>query len=330
MQEIIYSEDRLDGARLVLESNGFRYQADHKWAKWALEMIRNSVMDAYCAPDDTMYVAMDDKERPIIILDRDGRYVRSIGQGLFQKPHGITVTPNGTILCADSGMDAHVVHELQPDGTLVRTYGTPGMPSDTGYDIPTAKAMLKDRSKPHDDRIRGMLELITRRAEPFCRPTEMIQLGSGEYFASDGYGNAAVHKFDAQGNYMSSWGAPGHGPGQFYLVHGIRADDRGRLWVADRENSRVQLFRTDGTLLAILSGGFNLVSSLCFDGTYMYVGEQGGFSVIDMDLRLVARIGDGGKLMRCHGLTVDSSGNLYVCSHNSGYGGQNLLKLKRV
>ena len=68
---------------------------------------------------------------------------------------------------------------------------------------------------------------------------------------TDGYGNARVHKFAADGTYLFSWGEPGTAPGQFNLPHGVWIDRRGRVLVADRENDRVQVFDQEGKLLEI-------------------------------------------------------------------------------
>ena len=67
-------------------------------------------------------------------------------------------------------------------------------------------------------------------------------------YVSDGYGNARVHKFAADGRLLFSWGEPGSGPGQFHVPHGIAVDAAGTVYVADRENSRIQLFTPDGRL----------------------------------------------------------------------------------
>ncbi|MEX0712237.1 MAG: 6-bladed beta-propeller, partial [Pirellulales bacterium] len=69
-------------------------------------------------------------------------------------------------------------------------------------------------------------------------------------YVTDGYGNARVHKFTPDGRLMLSWGEPGSGPGQFNLPHGIAVDSQGRVYVADRENSRLQIFSGEGRFLS--------------------------------------------------------------------------------
>ena len=115
--------------------------------------------------------------------------------------------------------------------TLLMTLGTPGVPSDTGYDGKVTSS-------------------ITRLGPPFNRPTKAAIGPNGDIFVSDGYGNARIHRFSSAGELIESWGELGSGPGQFNVPHGVWvADDR--VFVADRENDRVQIFSLAGELLEI-------------------------------------------------------------------------------
>lgn len=335
MKEIVYSEDRLLGANLIMENNGFRYAVEYKWIKWPDDKEIHSVMDVACDADGHVYLGMEDNSCPIMVFKEDGTFARIIGEGIVDKGHGLSVTPQNTLLCADTGYYAHTIREFTLDGQLLRTFGTPGVPSDTGYNGIAARdarnATKADPLRKNDKTyLYNALDSIVRRGKPFNRPTHMIKTENGEYFATDGYGNCAVHKFRADGEYEFSWGAPGHALGEFYLPHGICQDLEGRLWVADRENKRVQIFDQKGKIMAVLNGFPNKVHCLSFDGTYMYIGELGGFSIVDMKFNLVARFGDGGKFMRTHGIWVDDHKNLYICSHKSGYGGENCIRLRRL
>ncbi len=85
----------------------------------------------------------------------------------------------------------------------------------------------------------------------FDRPTDVTVLPNGEIYVTDGYGNRRVVRFDAAGRYIAQWGQAGTGPGQFAPPHAIVADSRIRLYVADRENARIQVFDRDGKLLDV-------------------------------------------------------------------------------
>jgi sugar lactone lactonase YvrE len=82
--------------------------------------------------------------------------------------------------------------------------------------------------------------------KPFCRCTHSALAPNGDIYVSDGYGNAAVHKFSPDGKLLKSWGTPGTGPGEFNLPHNICCDAGGWVYVADRENDRVQIFDENG------------------------------------------------------------------------------------
>ena len=94
-----------------------------------------------------------------------------------------------------------------------------------------------------------------------------------------------------------SWGGPGQEPGKFRLVHDIRLDDRGRLWVTDRENKRVQIFTQDGELLAVIGGNLMRIGAVWISGSLAYIGElDGGITVVDMDFHVLAQLGCKGSV----------------------------------
>ncbi len=157
---------------------------------------------------------------PVQVYKPDGTFVRSWGQGEFVDPHHLRIDHEGFIWLADFGR--HVVEKRTPDGELLLTLGTPG---ESGED------------ETH-----------------FNRPTDMVVLPSGEIFVTDGYGNRRVVHFDADGKFVKAWGSYGSQPGLFVLPHAIAADSAGRLYVADRNSGRVQIFDQQGELLGVWSG----------------------------------------------------------------------------
>ncbi|HZL99845.1 MAG TPA: hypothetical protein VFD43_06300, partial [Planctomycetota bacterium] len=122
-------------------------------------------------------------------------------------------------------------------GKLLRTLGTKGFRSDTGV--------------PPDYGKSDAWKYVTHGGGPFNLPTDIDLNPAGEMFVTDGYGNARVHKFAADGTHLMSWGEPGAGPGQFNLPHAVWIARDGRVLVADRENDRVQVFDQNGKLLRI-------------------------------------------------------------------------------
>lgn len=114
-----------------------------------------------------------------------------------------------------------------------------------------------ERYDPHGKRLMrlGQWNVAGSDASHFKSPTDVAVLPSGDAFVTDGYGNRRVVHFDSQGRYVRQWGEQGNGPGQFALPHSIVADPENRLYVADRDNGRIQVFDVQGKLLAVWDNG---------------------------------------------------------------------------
>ncbi|MBI3954279.1 MAG: hypothetical protein HY330_07180 [Chloroflexi bacterium] len=272
---------------------------------------------------DRVYV-FNRGQHPVIVFDRDGRFLTAWGEGVFTNPHGITIGPDDAVYCVDN-FD-HTVRKFTTEGVPLLTLGTKDRPSDTGY----------TRESPK----------VLRAAGPFNRPTNLALSPAGEMYVADGYGNARVHKFSAAGKHLFSWGEPGSGPGQLNLPHGIVIDRRGTVYVADRENSRIQLFTPDGEYLAEWRD-VNRPCDLYIDrDEHMYVAELGfragiaagapvpeghtplaRVSVFTLDGRLRARWGGAescapGNFFAPHGIWADSHGDIYVGEVIASAGGR--------
>ena len=171
--------------------------------------------------------------------------------------------------------------------------------------------------------------------EPFRRCTHTALSPNNEIYVSDGYGNARVHKYSQDGTHMMSWGEPGAGPRQFNLPHNISCDADGWVYVADRENHRIQVFDGSGRFETQWHdmhrpSGMYMPPGKC---PICYVGEIGPYyefnrgapnlgprlSILSNQGRLLARIstepagGTGpGQFISPHGIAVDSRGDIYV------------------
>ena len=265
---------------------------------------------------DRVYV-FNRSEHPVIVYDRTGSFLASWGEGVFTRPHGITIHDD-VDYCADD--TDHTVRAFSLEGELKLTLGTDNTPSDTGYS-PEGRTNLLS---------------ITRGAGPFNRPTRLSVAPNGEMYVSDGYGNARIHRFAADGTLIQSWGEPGTQPGQFNLPHSVWVHTDGRVFVCDRENDRIQIFSPEGEVLGIWTN-VTRPGDLFIDGSNnVYVGEMaweaGGasmagkplpegraarMSVRDLDGRILTHWGGAdpcapGSFASPHGLWIDSHGDLYV------------------
>ena len=255
-------------------------------------------------------------EHPVLMYERDGRFVGSWGEGMFtMRTHGITIAPDDSVWCTDDA--GHSVRKFTPDGKLLLTLGeNAGKPSESGYNG-------------------SNLATIVRGAPPFNRPTNLAVARNGDLYVTDGYGNARVHRFSAAGKLLASWGEPGTGPGQFMLPHGIAVDATGNVLVCDRENDRIQTFAADGRFIREITEVQRPTQIVLARGL-MYVSELGWrvgqrsfrngpierdlpsrLSVLNANGTVVTRLGGPdpcapGSFCAPHGLAVDSNGDLYV------------------
>ncbi len=289
----------------MLGSGEYRYRVIENWAKlpdgWEFMDVGAVGVDS----KDRVYV-FNRGAHPMMVFDRDGSFLTSWGEGVFKRAHGLHIDKDDFLYCTDDG--DHTVRKCTTDGKVVMTLGVPGKP---------APFMS---------------------GEPFHRCTHTALSPKGEIYVSDGYGNASVHKFTPDGRLLKSWGESGTGPGQFNLVHNIVTDADGWVYVADRENHRVQVFDGDGryeTEWRNLHRPCGLYCA-CGKGTTtptFFVGELGPgmpvnlayknlgprLSVVDSQGKLIARLGgeegaglEPGRFIAPHGLAIDSRGDIYV------------------
>jgi DNA-binding beta-propeller fold protein YncE len=293
----------------------FGYEADDQWAKLPHGWTWQEAVAAATDSRGRVFV-FHRGEHPVLIFDRDGRFLDSWGEGLFVRPHGLLIGPDDAVYCTDD--TDHTVRKFTSDGKLLLTLGTRGKPSDTGA------TSLDFRT-------------ILRAGPPFHYPTNVAISPTGEIYVSDGYGNARIHKFTPDGRLLFSWGQPGSGPGEFHVPHGIAVDCQGIVYVADRENSRIQVFTPDGSYVTewtdvarpcqifIDGDGSFFVAELGFRAgmwpgtTAPSADETGGrVSIFDNAGVLRARWGGGanpcaaGDFFAPHGICVDAHGDVYV------------------
>ena len=276
-------------------SGKYTFEVNADWAR---------IPDGWDAP--MAAVAVDSQARvygfnrgdhPIIVFDREGNYLSSWGEGLFEFPHAITVDPEDNVWLVDRNRGQ--IMKFTPEGEPLMTIGARGYRSDTGAD-------------PTDFSSNGYQE-VTRGGGPFNLPAGVGIAASGDIFIADGYANCQVHRFTAAGEHIQSWGEPGSGPGQFMLPHGVWVDREGNVLVADRENDRVQVFSQTGEFIAVWPTQLIGPAALYADADgVVYVPEHNGghFSVLSPDGERLTEWGSE-ENKSCHGVAGDSHGDVY-------------------
>ena len=307
-------EDMEKGGRSVIYgSSPYKYQIDGKeWGNlpkgWTL-----SEATAVAVNSLDEIIVFNRGTKPIIIFDQDGNHLRSWGENIFSNAHGISVDSSDNIYCVDSG--DNTVRKFNSSGELVFQIGKEG-----------EKA----------GKMSGL---------PFAVPTQVaIDENNNELYVADGYSNAKVHKYNQDGKYLFSWGESGTGEGQFNIVHNISTDRDGLVYVADRENHRVQIFDSNGKYI---DQWINLSRAACIyidkrgSEDIFYVGEYFSgiasndtgtnlgprISIFNKKGDLLSRLGVNsygpsvGRFYSPHGISVDSKGNIYVAEVSySDYG----------
>ena len=287
---------------VILGSGAWRYEVVDNWAKLPPGREFNADVAAVGVDAQDRVYAFNRGAHPMCVFDRDGNFLRSWGEGVFHRAHGVHVAPDETLWLTDDG--DHTVRHCTLDGKVLLTIGIPGKP---------APYMSGD---------------------PFHRCTHTALSPQGDLYVSDGYGNARVHKSAPNGTLITSWGEPGTDPGQFNIAHNICCDADGWVYVADRENHRVQVFDGNGRYETQWNN-MHRPSGLFLErrprGNF-YVGEIGGGMPVNYDMPNVgprvsiygaqgerlARLGnrpaglEPGQFMSPHGLAVDSHGDVYV------------------
>jgi sugar lactone lactonase YvrE len=268
---------------------------------------------------------------PVMKFDESGKMVRSFGAGLIASPHGIHVDAEGNVWVTDwmdnfptrgrgAPADAplppppakpigHQVIKFSPEGKVLMTLGKPG------------------GNRPGEP------------ADPasFLTPNDVITNAAGEIFVSEGHNNNSViqrlAKFDRTGKFIKETGKRGSAPGEFLQPHALAFDSKGRLFVADRGNNRIQIYDQDLNLLETGWEQYSRISGIWIDKNdllYAADSESGSVAPTRPEWKRGIRIGrirDGkdGKVQffipdpaekpsstsAAEGVAVDAAGNIY-------------------
>lgn len=246
----------------------------------------------------------------LLEFDAQGAFVREIGKDLYawSFAHTVRVDRDDNIWAVDKGSD--MVIKFDPNGRVLEVYGRRRESAD-GDTKPW------ERTTPPMPHVDGL----------FRQPTDVAWDSRGNTYISDGYINARVAKYDRSGDWVTSWGTHGTGPGQFNLPHAIAIDSRDQIYVGDRSNRRIQVFDTDGKFLrqftidvppapgtkpvngntptgARLAATIGAPNSICItpgQNQVMFVGEStfpGRLFKLSLDGKVLGVIGRSGRQLK--------------------------------
>jgi DNA-binding beta-propeller fold protein YncE len=253
------------------------------WGNLPAGLAWEAASQVSTAPDGQIVVLR--RANPFfVVLTPAGDVVRTWGENLFKVAHGLRIDRQGFLWVTDNA--DNFVQKYSPDGTLLLTLGQRGIAG--GND-----------SKNN-----------------FDGPADVFVMPDGDILVADGYRNSRVVRFAGDGTFKSIiGGTKGAAPGQFNVPHAVVADSRGRILVADAENSRIQVFDPSGTYVEQWTGFSAKPRGSMFitaDDT-LYVSHVDSESITIMkNGKVLERVtGVGG---RPHGVTLDRQGNLYVAN----------------
>jgi peptidylamidoglycolate lyase len=232
----------------------------------------------------------------ILMIDRNtGKIENAWGDHLFIMPHGLNVDKFNNVWVTDVGL--HQVFKFSHEGKLLMKLGVAGVAGNDSLH--------------------------------FNRPTDVAVCSDGSFYVSDGYRNSRVVKFSKDGKYLFSWGVKGDRPGEFNIPHAIDIDSSGNVYVADRENRRIQEFDANGrfekewkdkSFKKLYSVVIDRKNQHVFAVDYLIVMEVmgKGSNIIQFDEKgnLITQFGRAGSyngpVCRYHDLVLDKDGNIYV------------------
>ena len=298
-------------------SGSLRYELVEGWEQLPPGWSHPDVAGVSTDASDNVYLFCRG-DHPVVVYDRDGNFLGSWGEGKFSyRTHGMFMSQAQEILLVDDTGNTVTRHAL--DGTLLQTIGPAGIRADTGF----------------------ASGVVGYGGPPYNRPTNAAISPTGDVYVSDGYANSRVHRFSEKGEWLASWGQPGRGPGEFHIPHSTWVHRDGRVFVADRENDRLEIFSPTGEYLTewtdvrrpqdifMDADGLVYVAELSYVKGVGAVSKRygaattaspmpGRLSIFDADGNLLLRWedpepGKPGYFFAPHGVWVDLEGSIYLC-----------------
>lgn len=271
----------LEGYQAVDVSEAFNFPAGVEFASVASVAINSA----------NHLIALQRSSMPFLEFDTQGNFIRSFGsENLFERSHGLRIDEQDNLWVTD--VNDHLVMKLDANGEILMTLG-----------------------------VRGEKGAWNNDTHLLSEPTDIAHDSAGNIYISQGHGNGGkpgILKFNPEGELITQWGQLGTGQGEFAVAHSIVIDNADLIYVADRENHRIQIFDIDGNYIDQWAYNTLICALYLHDDGFMYMttGFDGEFAKLEMNgtvLGAKGRPGTGnGEFGEGHSLTLDSEGNVYV------------------
>jgi hypothetical protein len=324
----VLTAQKSEKKQLVIGTGEHRYEVLHNWAqlpdKYSWQTTHNVAVDR----DQNLYVIHEGRENlkdhpAIFVFDAKGKFVRAFGSQFQGGGHGLEVRTEGK----EQFLWVTGYQQLKNFAKLTLT----------GEVVWEKRAPMESKLYPEGEDSRP----AKRWGRDAFMPTNFAFTPDGGFFLADGYGSYRIHRYDKNGKWLSLFGEPGTGPGQFNTPHGLWIDNRpGRapsVVVCDRANKRLQWFTFEGRHLKTLDG-FILPANIDTRGEVMLVPDLSArVTLLDQNDQVITHLGEdpawreqvlkdkmamrrdekggswvSGKFLHPHDACFDASGNIFV------------------
>jgi DNA-binding beta-propeller fold protein YncE len=235
--------------------------------------------------------------KPLIEFDENGKFIRTLGDGMFKSTHGLRIDSQDNIWITDIGLN--IVLKLSHEGRVLMVLGRSNKAGE--FLTQSYSSTFLDYDSPL-----------------FNQPTDVAFDAAGDVFVTDGYGNSRIVKFDKTGKFIKTWGRKGNAQGEFNLPHSIAFDSKDLMYIADRENDRIQIFDADGKFIKEWTHAGDPWAIVITPDQFLYVADGKNERVIKMNLdgEILGVLGEPGKgpgqFDFAHSIAVSAQGEIYV------------------
>ena len=263
---------------VTIGTGRYVYEYYGEWAQLPSGQVFEKPSAVAADSQDRVYVYQQKGPR-VLVFNQDGSFVTAWQRRVEDvlDAHLICVSPQDEVYLVER--DAHQVLKYTVDGELLMTLGTRHQAAEQA---------------------------------PFNHPTSVAVAPSGDLYISDGYANSSVHRFSADGRHIASFGSPGSGRAQFRVPHSVAVSGDGRVFVADRENDRIQVFTGEGEYISEWPDFAKPMGLHIDSNQVVYITDQiPRLSILNVEGELLSR---GRTFGWGHNICTDSIGDIYIAN----------------